>query len=214
MISMSREWVEANVYPSSPEQRERLLLDVIDPLIHEKLAGRIDTWFYFWESTPPPSHLRLRIRWQRLEHADQDPAELFAFLDAARNQGRLEGWYEGSHGEKGKTYEGEAERYGPEMWDITCRDWMSGSELALAMLKLGSENRLTEPLKFHWERRVHLFSNQLGFGYADEISMCLRQARGYLALGNTNDPRIASFINVIGQIQIQLSSSVDPAVRE
>jgi hypothetical protein len=43
------EWVEVNIEPTSYERRERLLLDVIDPLIHETLSGRIDAWHYFWE---------------------------------------------------------------------------------------------------------------------------------------------------------------------
>jgi hypothetical protein len=54
---------------------------------------------------------------------------------------------------------------------------MGGSELALAIVKLDSEGRLSESRDFHWNRCVHLFSNQL---LLDEIGLCLRQAYGYI----------------------------------
>jgi len=183
---MAHEWVEVNIVPSS--QPERLLLDVVDPLIHDRLRERIETWFYFWE----PS-LRLRIRWKPM-HADGGRDELAGFLDTAKRQDMLASWYEGSHGERYKTYDGEADLYGDEIWETTAKDWMSGSELALAIVKLDSEERLTRPRSFHWERRVHLFSNQL---LLDEVPLCLRQAHGYLAMRETADPRVADIMAAI-----------------
>lgn len=188
---MPQEWVEVNIVPSSRDQPERLLLDVIDPLIHDKLSERLETWFYFWEP-----ELRLRIRWQRSTQAEENRDDLIAFLDAAQREGKLASWYEASHGEKGKTYQGEADFYGEEVWEITSKDWMGGSELALALVKLDSENRLTKPRPLHWQRRVHLFSNQLRL---DEVPLCLRQARGYLAMRDTDDPQIASIMDAIEQ---------------
>jgi hypothetical protein len=106
----------------------------------------------------------------------------------------LASWYEDSHGEKHRTYDGEPDLYGEEIWETTAKDWMSGSELALAIVKLDSEERLTRPRSFHWERRVHLFSNQL---LLDEVPLCLRQAHGYLAMRETADPRVADILAAI-----------------
>lgn len=35
-------------------------MDVIDPLVHETLDGRIDAWRYFWEPA-----LRFRVHWRQ-----------------------------------------------------------------------------------------------------------------------------------------------------
>ena len=48
-----------------------------------------------------------------------------------------------------------------------------------------SAGGLTKPPSFHWQRRVHLFSNQLSL---DEVPLCLFQARGYLRMRNADDP--------------------------
>jgi Lantibiotic biosynthesis dehydratase C-term len=182
------EWIEVNIVPVFPEQLERLLLDVVDPLIHVHFSGRIATWFYFWEPA-----CRLRMRWREPERADSNRSDLALFLNAAEREGKLAEWYEGNHGEKGKTYQGEADFYGDEVWELTAKDWMSGSELALALVKLDTENRLTRPLELHWGRRVHLFSNQL---LLDEVPLCLRHAHAYLAHGGT-DPQITPLIRAI-----------------
>jgi hypothetical protein len=189
VMAVQQEWVEVNIVPSSREAPERLLLDVVDPLVHDRLEGRVETWFYFWEP-----ELRLRIRWQQPKRAAEGRDELIAFLDAAERGGMLASWYEGSHGKKGGTYLGEAALYGEEVWELTSKDWMGGSELALALVKLDSENRLTRPRSFHWERRVHLFSNQL---LLDEVPLCLRQARGYLSMRDTGDPRVRELMGAI-----------------
>jgi hypothetical protein len=175
-----QEWTEVTIVPAFWDHLERLLFEVVDPLVHTHLDGRIETWFYFWEP-----ECRLRVRWRGPNSADA--GALSDFLNAAQREGKLAEWYESSHGEKGKTYQGEADFYGDEVWELTAKDWMSGSELALALLKFDAENRLTKPLEFHWARRVHLFSNQL---LLDEVPLCLRQARGYLAHRDAN-PRNA-----------------------
>jgi hypothetical protein len=54
------EWVEAEIQPADFGRRERLLVDVIDPLVHETLDGRIDAWRYFWEPA-----LRFRVHWRQ-----------------------------------------------------------------------------------------------------------------------------------------------------
>ncbi len=182
------EWIEVNISPAFPEQLERLLLDVVDPLIHVHFSGRIETWFYFWEPA-----CRLRMRWRDPERADSNRSDLASLLNAAEREGKLGEWYEGRHGEKGKTYQGEADFYGDEVWELTAKDWMSGSELALALVKLDAENRLTRPLELHWGRRVHLFSNQL---LLDEVPLCLRQANAYLA-HRGSDPQITPVMRAI-----------------
>jgi hypothetical protein len=213
VINVSHEWVEVNILPSSPDQRERLLLDVIDQLIHEKLSGRMEIWIYFWESDPPPLHLRLRIRWQRPEQSNEYRGELFALLNAAKSGDQLADWYEGNHGVRDEVYQGEDDAYGAEVWEAISRDWMSGSELALTLVKLESNGQLTQSLQFHWERRVHLFSNQLGFNLQDEVYLSLRQARGYLPRLSTTDRGIIDSIKVIERIQAYLASIVRPSLR-
>jgi hypothetical protein len=211
---MSNEWVEVNIVPSSSEQRERLLLDVIEPLVHDKFSGRIEAWFYFWEVVPILMvHLRLRILWRQPVQAD-DEAKLAEALDKAESQGKLALWYPGRDGVPGDTYPGEADRYGEEMWKATYMDWESGSEMALALIKAGSENSLTESREFHLQRRVHLHSNRLGMSYFDEGYLYLQLSYGYLArAANENDPRatdpqVNNMIVAIGLINRQLENSL------
>jgi hypothetical protein len=115
------QWIEVNI-PARADDRARLLLDVVDPLVHEQLAARIKTWFYFWEP-----ELRLRIRWADPEQAESARAELAGFLDQAKADDKLEDWYEGSHGVRGEVYRGEAELYGSEVWELTATGWAEAS---------------------------------------------------------------------------------------
>jgi len=182
-----------NIAPPSWDEPERLLVEVVDPLVHEDLAGALSAWFYFWESQPEWAlRLRLRTGGQRDESGFR--AEVARLLDAAREEGRLAGWYEGNHGRRGERYEGEAGDYGGEVWELVVRDWTAGSELALALVKLESSNELSRTRDYHWQRRVHLFSNQL---LRDEIASCLAQARGYLGNGDTSDPKTAELMHAI-----------------
>jgi hypothetical protein len=175
------EWIEVNI-PARADERRRLLLEVVDPLVHDQLAGRVKSWFYFWEP-----ELRLRVRWVDPEEADSARTALARFLDQAMTDGKIRDWYEGSHGTRGEVYRGEADFYGSEIWERTASDWMSGSELALSIVRLDAERALTKPQEFHWARRVHLFSNQL---WLDEIALCLRQAHGYLGMTDLSDRRV------------------------
>src|SRR2546430_1976377 len=72
------EWIEVNV-PARARDRAPLLLNVVDPLVHEQFAGRLKTWFYFWEP-----ELRLRLRWADHAQAERNRAELATFLDQAQ----------------------------------------------------------------------------------------------------------------------------------
>ena len=50
------EWVEVNIESPPYDQREKLLLGVVDPLIHEVLRGRIGDWHYLLGTSPPAAH--------------------------------------------------------------------------------------------------------------------------------------------------------------
>jgi hypothetical protein len=188
--STTSEWIEVNIPAAGAEERTRLLLEVVDPLVHGELHGHVKTWFYFWEP-----ELRLRIRWSDPEQPETARAVLTRFLDQARADGRLEDWYEANHGNRGEQYRGEADFYGGEVWELTANDWMSSSELALAIVRSEAEGALTKPRDFHWKRRVHLFSNQL---WLPEIALCLGQARDYLRMTEAADePRIVEIMAAI-----------------
>jgi len=38
-----QEWIEVTIVPAFPDHLERLLLEVVDPLVHTHLDGRIET---------------------------------------------------------------------------------------------------------------------------------------------------------------------------
>ena len=188
--STTSEWIEVNIPAGGADERTRLLLEVVDPLVHAELGDHIRTWFYFWEP-----ELRLRICWSDPGKAARPRTELARFLDEARADGKLEDWYEGNHGNRGEHYRGEADFYGSELWELTANDWMSGSELALAIVRFEAEGALTRPRDLHWQRRVHLFSNQL---WLPEIALCLAQARGYLRMTEeVDEPRVVEIMATI-----------------
>lgn len=211
------EWVEVNIVAPPYEQRERLLLDVVDPLIHESLSGRVDAWHYFWEPA-----LRLRIRWQQPTRADY--TQLTDFLNAAKHDGKLVDWKEGSHGEEGQAYRGEAEKFGADIWPYTYRHWTTGCELALALIKRDPDNVLTElsaarpedntTREFHWVSAVHLFSNPLGLRHLDEGHWSLRNAWTHLVLANranepnAQDQQFVDVVNVITGVRTLLDNTV------
>jgi lantibiotic biosynthesis dehydratase-like protein len=169
-------WTEVNVDPRQPLDPS-VLADVVDPLVHDELGGDIETWFFFWEP-----ELRLRIRWRDADRAGENRRRLAARLDRAKETRAIRSWYEGAHGEEGRTYVGEAEHYGEDAWPRIQKDWMNGSELALLLLKLERDGALTHPRDYHWQRHVHLFTNQLFGSWEEEIALCLRQAIGYIRL--------------------------------
>jgi len=195
---MPQEWVEVNVVPISREQSERsLLIELVDPLVHGTFNGRVAAWFYGWYSLPQEYHLRLRIRWQQLDRSESDRDDLYAALNDARDKGRLKRWWPGRDGNEGEIYSGEANRY-PYLWELSYKDWQSGSELALALAKLDPGNPLAQRRQDHWASRVHLHSNRLGLGYYYEAALSL--IRAYNALGEAaSDPQLTNFVTSIQQ---------------
>jgi hypothetical protein len=192
---MLDEWTEVNiVLPTDPVT---LLVDVIDPLIHVELNGDIDNWHYFWENDPIGQlHLRLRVRWL-------DPSRIEGYrklsdtLGRERSNNRFSRWFVGNNGVENQVYWPEDQLYGPEVWDLTYKDWTSGSELALAISRFDSRNILTQPREFHWERRAHLYSNQL---LLRETPLCLRQAYLYQRPPDAADPQIAGILQRIRRL--------------
>ncbi|MFY9578119.1 MAG: lantibiotic dehydratase C-terminal domain-containing protein [Gaiellaceae bacterium] len=165
-----------NLAPASPMD-EGLLVTLVDSLVHAELGEEIATWFFFWEP-----ELRLRIRWRDPERVPEHRRTLAALLDGRKADGDIDDWYEGAHGRRGENYVGEADHYGEEIWPRIQEDWMNSSELALTLIKLDLADRLTKPRGHHWQRHVHLFTNQLFGSWEAEIELCLRQALGYSKL--------------------------------
>lgn len=197
-----QDWTEIDILPFSLDQPQALLLDVIDPLVHDVLSEHIDSWHYFWEAEPINMlHLRLRVLWRPGQSAE-GRSTLTRYLDEAEAAERIWRWYPGNNGIPGEDYHGEAAGYdGPEIWQATYRDWQAGSDLALALLKLDAEGRLAQGREFHLERRVHLHSNRLGLSYRDEGSMYLRLAIGYLdQAGLATVPGGANLLRTLRQI--------------
>jgi thiopeptide-type bacteriocin biosynthesis protein len=177
---MPDEWTEVNLVPHTMQDRIRVLLDVIEPLVHNELDGRIDTWFFGHYGDPAPYHLRVRILWRDEANANEGQRELSDFLDAQKRNREIDDWYPGSHGYRNQQYPGEADDFGTEMWEATYKLWGCQSEFALALLKNESQDSLSKhPFVWHWERAVHLFTNRLFLGIFDEIYLTLRQAAGY-----------------------------------
>lgn len=73
---MADEWTEANLVPPTMQDRIRVLLDVIEPLVQNELDGRIDTWFFGHYGDPAPYHLRVRILWRDEANANEGQREL------------------------------------------------------------------------------------------------------------------------------------------
>jgi hypothetical protein len=167
-------WFEVNIEPASITEAEVILCDVVDLLVHD-IAGDVEAWFFFWEDAEERDSgedLRLRVL-----GGDRDVMR--RFLGTAKDDGKLAGWYEGSHGVRGDKYAGEAGFYGAALWEETYRQWTAMSELALSLIKLEHADLLVKSRSFHLRRQMHLYANQLRL---DDITSCLVQAQRYLEL--------------------------------
>lgn len=175
----------------------RLLLDVADPLINVELSGYVDNWHYFWENDPiAQPHLRLRVRWLPSSQL-VGYQKLSDFLNQEQGKNNLASWFPGNHGVANQVYRGEANDYGPEVWELTYQDWTSGSKLALAILKNDSNKALTKPRDFHWQRRTHLFTNEL---LLPEALLSLRQAGLYHRPSDVGDTQIVNLLQALDQL--------------
>jgi hypothetical protein len=199
--------VEVNIVPSVRDQPERLLVDVVDGLVHAAFADRLDGWFFEWFQEPQEHHLRLRLRWRDLARSDVDGDDLFARLDEAREAGLLGRWWEGNNGRIGEIYEGEAATYG-DLWELSYRDWNSSCELVLAMAREDPDNRLSEVRQREWNSRAHLHSNRMGWNYYVEALISLANARFYLAEAGNSGAELAAFVAPIDARIEQLINEV------
>jgi hypothetical protein len=189
------EWTEVNIIPSG--QPEQLILGLVEPLIHQVLAGHWDNWHCFWETQPIGKlHLRLRIRWLDPSQTTGDGL-LSAYLADQENKRNIDSWFPGDNGQANQVYMGEASFYGPEVWELTYKDWTSGSELALAIINFDSQKKLSKERQFHWERRAHLFANEL---LLPESLVSLYQALAYSSPQDHAHPQIGPILQAIRQL--------------
>ena len=195
---MPQEWVEVNIVPAAPDRPERLLVDVIDGLVHATFADRLAAWFFEWYLEPQEYHLRLRLRWRDPARFDADSDDLFARLDQARASGLLGRWWEGNHGTIGEVYKGEADTYG-DLWELSYRDWNTSCELVLAMARKDPDNRLSEDRQREWNSRAHLHSNRMGWNNYVEALISLANARFYLAESGKSGPELGAFVGPIDE---------------
>jgi hypothetical protein len=190
---MPQQWVEVNIVPAVRDRPERLLVDVVGPLVHGAFGGRLETWFFEWFQEPQEHHLRLRLRWRDADGSDAANDDLFARLDQARADGLLGRWWEGNDGRIGEVYDGEADTYG-DLWELSYRDWNSSCELVLAMATADPDNRLSEDRQREWNSRAHLHSNRMGWNYYVEALISLANARFYLTEAGKSGHELAAFV--------------------
>lgn len=209
---MPEDWIEVNIIPTAtvaPSARRlpiQPILQLIDPLIHATLNGRWEQWHYFWEFDPIRElHIRLRVLWSQSASAN-DRQTLASELNRARdNTGIIRRWFEGDNGVEHQTYTGEESFYTRELWEFVYKDWTSGCELAVAILKLEASCALAadKSLEFQWRRREHLFSNPLSLTNGTEADLCLDQARRYV-MANGNTLRVREILAAINKYDPQL----------
>jgi hypothetical protein len=190
---MPQEWVEVNIVPAAPDKPERLLVGLVDGLVHTTFADRLDAWFFEWFQEPQEHHLRLRLHWRDPAGSDAGNDDLFARLDGARAEGLLGRWWEGNDGRIGEVYEGEADTYG-DLWELSYRDWNSSCELVLAMARRDPDDRLSEDRQREWNSRAHLHANRMGWNYYVEALISLANARFYLAESGKSGAELAAFV--------------------
>ncbi|MDA4125480.1 MAG: thiopeptide-type bacteriocin biosynthesis protein [Thaumarchaeota archaeon] len=193
------QWIEVNLM-AGPKDQDRLLLETLRPYVWRlKRTGNLISWHYFRE---PEVRFRLRLKNKRSKL--KETRVVASMADSLRRRGLVTEWHFGSHGEKGRVYSGEEDRYGKEGWKAAQEYFNHGSETALKLLDLKRNSRLEnplwgkglgnpweggeknpwrmkeeDPLAFHWSRYVHLFSNQLGFDMEREAEFCSKQSQRY-----------------------------------
>ncbi len=175
-------WTEVNILPATAKDAERMLMTVAAPLV-DAMRGDWDRWHFFWEP-----ELRLRFRWRESSDAAACREAVAAHLSSALDAGQISSWED-------TPYDGEADGYGPGLWEAVVADWMSGSELALAIIRAGKDK--PGPRGFYWERRSHLFANELGL---PEAATLLWEADGRMDMwGDMASPKVADVREAIGR---------------
>jgi hypothetical protein len=192
-------WMEVNLF-GEPRFQDQVLLHVLKPYVERVRAkGTLVTWHYFREP-----EIRFRMRLTGSKAKAEETEAIASVADSLVERKLITRWHHGNHGEKGRVYAGEEDRYGRNGWKVAQDYFNRGAETALELLALreagGLENPLwakglgnpweggkknpwrereEDPLVYHWSRYVHLFTNQLGFDIDSEARLCSRQAARY-----------------------------------
>lgn len=192
-------WVEVNLSAELKKQDE-ILLDVLMPYVERlRRKGTLLNFHFFRE---PEIRFRVRVNSARSKAAERKA--IAGLARSLRRRGLVSEWHFGNHGEAGKVYSGEEDRYGKNGWQVAQDYFRNGSETALRLLALKREGLLENPLWakgignpweggdrnpwkeregnpliYNWSRYVHLFTNQLGFDIDDEARLCARQSERY-----------------------------------
>lgn len=192
-------WIEINLDVDIEDQDDVLLKELRPHVDRLKKAGALLTWHYFREP-----ELRFRMRLKSRADRKKEVRTISALANSLKRKRLVSEWHLGNHGEEGREYAGEEDRYGRNGWKAAQLYFDRGSETALDLLALkrrsGLENplwgrgfgnpweggernpwreKVDDPLVYHWSRYVHLFSNQLGFDMSEEADLCSKQAERY-----------------------------------
>ena len=193
------QWVEVNLNAAGPDQDD-ILLDALKPYVDGlERSGSLVTWHYFREP-----EIRFRVRVKTKVARDRELAAISKMAESLRKKRLVSEWHFGNHGEEGKPYAGEEDRYGKNGWKVAQEYFRNGSETALGLIALKRRARLEsplwasglgnpwegggrnpwrereeDPLLYHWSRFVHLFTNQLGFDMEKEAELCAKQSERY-----------------------------------
>jgi hypothetical protein len=195
----SEYWVEINL-SAKLEMQDAILLDRLQPYVMKLAAdGKLVSFHYFRE---PEIRFRIRLKDERTKTRQKE--SLAKLANSLLKEGLVPEWHFGNHGEPGREYVGETDRYGVHGWKVAQEYFQHGSQVALELLALkrkgslenplwakglgnpwegGDRNpwreREEDPLLYHWSRYVHLFTNQLGFGIDEESGLCAKQSERY-----------------------------------
>jgi hypothetical protein len=198
-VARMEHWVEINLM-AALEHQDAILLDVLRPYVRRlRESGNLLTWHYFREP-----EIRFRIRVRSKKARTRETANLAGIAESLAEKRLVSGWHFGNHGERGKDYVGEEDRYGKNGWRVAQEYFERGAETALGLLELWRRDRLEnplwarglgnpweggdrnpwreredDPLVYHWSRYVHLFSSQIGFDIDKESRLCRKQAQRY-----------------------------------
>ncbi|HYC11692.1 MAG TPA: lantibiotic dehydratase C-terminal domain-containing protein [Nitrososphaerales archaeon] len=198
-MDRAEHWVEVNLCAELGDQ-DAILLDTLVPHLKKLREKKTLVTFHFFRE--PEIRFRVRLNSRKAKTAEKKA--IAALARSLQVRGLVTKWYFGNHGEAGRMYSGEEDRYGKNGWQVAQDYFCSGSETALRLLSLRREGRLEsplwakglgnpweggdrnpwkeredDPLVYNWSRYVHLFTNQLGFGIDDEARLCARQSERY-----------------------------------
>mgnify|MGYP005634972143 CR=1 FL=1 len=124
----------------------------------------------------------------------------------------------GNHGECGKEYVGEEDRYGSEGWNLVAKMLNFGSEIALKLIKkrenMGRSNEFKMPLDVYVDRYDHLFLNQIS-PLVDELYFYLVQLAYRFFLYTTGrEPPIEVLQDLVMKIGQMLQQEVQSYMRK